>query len=116
MATWDIEVAGCSRVMHSAADKAAEYEGDFTGLSDALAEMVGTLTRSELVAAGVVEFAERVATPHIAAVAGHTQSALLGTGDAVNFYLAGDEQMAAEAQRGAAQAEYPADLPGGASR
>lgn len=112
MTTWDIDVPGAGRVIQRAADTAAAYEADLGGVDAATEAAVSALPHSPLVVQRLGEFVQEAAQPHLERIVGHTHSALQGTTDAVSFYVAGDQEMAARAQCNAALASYPTDTPG----
>lgn len=112
MATWDIDVPSAAAVLQSAGTQAQEYQTLFTQLDNAFSLLGSALATSPLVTSRLGEFAQEAATPHLQKVAGHTGSALQGTSDAITFYVAGDQEMAATAQSNAASASYPTDTPG----
>lgn len=112
MATWDIDVPMAGQVISNAGTEAAGYETDLSSVTTAFGIAQLNLNDSPLVLSRLAEFSESVAGPHLEKVVGHTHSALVGTSDAVRYYVAGDTEMAAEAQRNAALASYPGDIPG----
>ncbi|MET0695694.1 MAG: DUF6507 family protein [Propionibacteriaceae bacterium] len=113
MTRWDIDYAEALGVVGRAAGKAEGYQKNFTGVEDAATGLNGVLTHSQLVQSALNSFATEVAAPQLTTVAGHTDSAIRGTATAIHAYQAGQAQMAAEAQKNAAKADYPKDMPGG---
>ncbi len=112
MAQWDIQAPATGRLLAGASEQAQGYETDIGSVTSALEATGVALVNSPLAMSRVAEFAESVATPHLNKVVGHTASALQGTSAAVSAYMAGDTEMAAEAQRNASMATYPQDVPG----
>ncbi|MGL5818553.1 MAG: DUF6507 family protein [Phycicoccus sp.] len=112
MVVWDVDAAGAGRVIGAAADAAAGYVADVDRVDGAAEGVVNALPSSPLVVRGLVGFGVEVASPGVSAVAGYTHSAVQGGSDAVLAYVAGDVEMAAQAQHAAGAAVYPADTPG----
>jgi hypothetical protein len=113
MTRWDIDYAEALGVVGRAAGKAEGYQKDFTAVENAATGLNGVLAHSQLVQSALSSFATEVAAPQLTTVAGHTDSAIRGTATAIHAYQAGQSQMAAEAQKNAAKATYPKDMPGG---
>ncbi|MGL4744875.1 MAG: DUF6507 family protein [Dermatophilaceae bacterium] len=112
MVSWDVDASGAGRVIGAAADGASGLVGDVDRVSGAAEGVVNALPTSGLVMRHVVGFGEEVASPGVSAVAGYTHSAVQGGSDAVTAYVAGDMEMAAQAQHAATSATYPTDTPG----
>ena len=110
---WDISPAGVRGVLGRTETVAREFEGQLSRLHTALEGAVGQ-SCSELVASAVGGFMEKSARPAIQFVFTRTGACLSGAAQATNHYLAGDLEMAANAQAAAAGAPDPrAGMPGG---
>ncbi len=95
---------------------ASQFEGQLTRLNTALEGAVGQ-SCSQIVASAVSGFMQRSATPAIGFVFARTGACLTGAATATNHYVAGDLEMAANAQASASGAPDPrAMMPGGAGR
>jgi hypothetical protein len=115
MTRWDIDYAEALGIVKKAAGQAEGYKKNFTGIETAATGLNGDLTHSQLVQSALNSFATEVAGPELETVAGHTDSAIRGTATAIHAYQAGQAQMAAEAQKNAAKADYPDGMPGGSA-
>ncbi|MGL4177894.1 MAG: DUF6507 family protein [Dermatophilaceae bacterium] len=112
MTSWDVDAAGAARVIGAAADGAAGFVADVERVDGAAEGAVNALPESPLVMKHMVGFGQEVASPGVSAVAGYTHSAVQGGADAVRAYVAGDMEMAGQAQQASAMATYPTDTPG----
>ena len=113
MGRWDISPAGVAGVLTRIEGVASEFEGQMTSLNTALEGAVGQ-SSSEIVASAVSGFLERSATPAIGFVFARTGACMSGAANATNAYVAGDLEMAANAQASASAAPDPrAMMPGG---
>ncbi|MFN2494734.1 MAG: DUF6507 family protein, partial [Pseudonocardiaceae bacterium] len=106
MSRWDISPSGVRGVLSRTETVAQEFEGQMTRLRTALEGAVGQ-SSSEIVASAVGGFMERSATPAIQFVFTRTGACLSGAAQATNHYLAGDLEMAANAQAAASAAPDP---------
>jgi hypothetical protein len=112
VASWDLRVSGCDRVLRSTVSKVLGFDGDVAGVEEVFGAAMDSLRHGPLVAITVGEVVPRVVDPQVRLVVGHSDAAVRGTVDAVQSYIAGDEEMAARAQRHASLATYPSDTPG----
>jgi hypothetical protein len=113
MSRWDISPSGVQGVLGRTETVAQEFEGQMTRLRTALEGAVGQ-SSSEIVASAVGGFMEKSVTPAIQFVFTRTGACLSGAAQATNHYLAGDLEMAANAQAAASGAPDPrAGMPGG---
>ncbi|MCH1865812.1 DUF6507 family protein [Nocardioides sp. CFH 31398] len=113
MTNWDIDPNAAFGVVRTAATEAEGYETDLTAVETAMSDLGAALPNSQLVVQALSEYATEVVAPHVETALGHTNSAVRGTSDAINAYVAGDLEMAATAQSNAATVQYPAEMPGG---
>ena len=90
---------------------ASEFEGQMTSLNTALEGAVGQ-SCSEIVASAVSGFMQRSATPAIEFVFTRTGACLSGAAQATNHYVAGDLEMAANAQASVSASPVVSDMPG----
>lgn len=107
MANWDIKPGAAAGVLQKAGGQASGYSTDINSVSTALGSAATSLSKSPLVLSRLGEYKEKDLDPAMNKVAGHTHSALQGTADAITYYVAGDYEMAATAQRNAAKPTYP---------
>lgn len=114
MSRWDISPSGVQGVLSRTETVAQEFEGQMTRLRTALEGAVGQ-SCSEIVASAVGGFMKESGMPAIQFVFTRTGACLSGAAQATNHYLAGDLEMAANAQAAASAAPDPgATMPGGA--
>ena len=112
---WDIDVAGVNKVL---TDTVTEAE-PFDGLAKTYGENLGAIMEGlnydvfTVVAVAISEYAEHWA-PTLEAAATQVGASLTGAQNAVTAYMDGQEEMALNAQRAAANGEIP-DPPGGSS-
>ena len=111
MSTWDIDPAGVQGVLTRADDAASGFDAALTSMSGGM-EGAATAADSQPVGAALSAFAESVGTD-VEFVFRRTQAAVTGCVGAVNAYVAGDLQMAANAQASAAAAPSGAFAGGG---
>jgi hypothetical protein len=100
---WDIQPAGVQSVLARTQTTAGEFEGQMTRLNSALEGAAGQ-SSSDIVAGALVGFATEAAMPQIQFVFTRTAACLNAAAQAVNAYLDGDLQMAANAQASAVAA------------
>lgn len=113
MSRWDIQPSGVQGVLSRTETVAQEFEGQMNRLRTALEGAVGQ-SSSEIVASAVGGFMEKSGMPAIQFVFTRTGACLSGAARATNHYLAGDLEMAANAQAAASSAPDPrATMPGG---
>lgn len=113
MSRWDISPSGVQGVLSRTETVAQEFEGQMTRLRTALEGAVGQ-SCSEIVASAVGGFMEQSGMPAIEFVFTRTGACLSGAAQATNHYLAGDLEMAANAQAAVSAAPDPrATMPGG---
>jgi hypothetical protein len=111
---WDIHPAAVRGVLSQSQATAAEFEGQMTTLNSAM-EGAASQSCSNIVAEAISGYANRSAMPQIQAVFTRTSACLNGAAQAVNAYLEGDLQMAANAQASASAApDARASMPHGA--
>jgi len=92
---------------------ASEFEGQLRSVNTALEGAVGQ-SSSEIVAAAVSGFLQSSVMPAVGFVFARTGACLSGAAQATNAYVAGDLEMAANAQAAASAAPDPrAMMPGG---
>jgi hypothetical protein len=92
---------------------AQEFEGQMTRLRTALEGAAGE-SSSDIVASAIGGFMKESGMPAIEFVFTRTAASMTGAANATNAYLAGDLEMAANAQAGASAAPDPrASMPGG---
>ena len=100
MSRWDIQPAGVRGVLGQARAAAEEFENQMTTMNAAL-QGAAEQSSSNIVAEAISGYLTRSATPQIQAVFTRTEACLNGAAQAVNAYLHGDLQMAANAQASA---------------
>lgn len=106
MPSWDVSPSGVQGVLTSTGSVATEFTGELERVVTALQTSADS-SGSGLVAGALVGFATRLGTD-MQAVADRTSSAMSGCARAVQAYVAGDAEMAANAARSAAAAPVPA--------
>jgi hypothetical protein len=99
MSTWDIDPSGVQGVLARTGEVATGFDGALTTMASAL-EGAATASDSGPVSAALSEFVGSV-TADVRAVFSRTQAAMNGCAGAVNAYVAGDLEMAANAQAAA---------------
>jgi hypothetical protein len=97
---WDIDPAGVSSVVTRTGGVAQGFEGAASKYAGALEGAAGACG-SEIVGAALAGFAESQQRP-IESIVKRCGNVLTGAVEATKAYLAGDLEMAAEAQRNAA--------------
>ena len=113
MSRWDISPSGVQGVLSRTETVAHEFEGQMTRLRTALEGAVGE-SYSEIVASAVGGFMKESGMPAINFVFTRTGACMSGAAQATNHYVAGDLEMAANAQAAASAAPDPrAAMPGG---
>jgi hypothetical protein len=100
---WDVQPAGVRGVLGQTQAAAGEFENQMTTMNSALQGAVEQ-SSSTIVAEAISGYLARAATPQIQAVFTRTEACLNGAAQAVNAYLEGDLQMAANAQASASVA------------
>lgn len=110
MSNWDIDPSGVQGVLARTGEVATGFETALTTLSSSV-EGAASAGASEPVSAALAEFATSV-TADVQAVFLRTRSAVSGCAGAVNAYVAGDLEMAANAQSSAAAAPSGSFAPG----
>lgn len=114
MSRWDIDPAGVQGVLGRTQGTAGEFEGQMTSMNSAL-QGSASQSGSDIVAQALVGYANQSAMPQIQAVFGRTSACLNGAAQAVNAYVQGDLEMAANAQASASAApDARASMPHGA--
>ncbi|HWR47014.1 MAG TPA: DUF6507 family protein [Pseudonocardiaceae bacterium] len=114
MSRWDIQPAGVRGVLGQTQATAGEFEGQMTRMNSAL-QGAASQSSSDIVAQAISGYANQSAMPQIQAVFTRTAACLNGAAQAVNAYLEGDLQMAANAQASASAApNAQASMPHGA--
>ena len=103
MGRWDISPAGVQGVLTRTEGVASEFEGQVTSLNTAFSGAVSQ-SSSEIVAGAVEGFMTQSATPAIGFVFTRIGACVSGAAQATNHYVAGDLEMAANAQAGASAA------------
>ena len=103
MGRWDIQPAEVQSVLARTQTTAEEFEGQMTRLNSALEGAAGQ-SSSDIVAEALAGFATEAAMPQIQFVFTRTAACLNAAAQAVNAYLDGDLQMAANAQASATAA------------
>lgn len=112
MTQWDIHPTEVAGVLGATETAAKGFEEQITTLNAGL-QSAASQTSSELVATALAEFAT-AQTGHLQFVFTRTGACLTGAAGATNAYVAGDEQMAANAQSAAYAA--PGSAPPGTPR
>ncbi len=113
MAAWDIEPGGVHGVVAATAGIAAEFDTHAATLNTAI-DGAGAECSSGLVAGSLTELAAAQAV-QVEGVYARTNACLAGARNATDAYIAGDLQMAANAQTAASSAPVP-DMPGVGAR
>lgn len=114
MSRWDVHPAGVQGVLGRVQSSAQEFESQMTTMNSAMAGAAGQ-SSSDIVAQAISGYANQSAVPQIQAVFTRTAACLNGAAQAVNAYLDGDLQMAANAQASASAApDARASMPHGA--
>lgn len=110
MPRWDVEPAGVRGVLGRTEHVASGFEGHLRGLESAL-EGAGRQSSSGIVARALGGWAqaESAAMRFCFTRAGEAMS---GAANATRAYVAGDEEMAANAASSASAAPVPANMPG----
>lgn len=108
MPSWDIQPAGVEAVLARTHGVAEEFDPEVTALTGGLS---GSMEQSSspIVADAVNGFAAS-AKGSIDFVFDHTAAAIRGAGDATRAYVAGDLEMAANAQAAAGSAPDPTGI------
>ena len=115
MPDWDIQPGGVQGVLAATEGVAAEFDPEMATLRSGLEGAVAQCS-SEPVSAALVELAAAQGR-NTEFVFTRTGACLNGAAQATNAYIAGDEQMAANAQAAASSAPDPtATMPGGGAR
>jgi Family of unknown function (DUF6507) len=112
---WDIQPAGVRGVLGQTQAAAREFEHQMTTMN-AVLQGAASQSSSDIVAQAISGYIRQSATPQIQAVFTRTAACLNGAAQALNAYLEGDLQMAANAQASASaapQARVP--MPHGAT-
>ncbi len=102
MSSWDIDPAGVQGVLARTGEVASGFDTALRTLSSSV-QGAANASASGPVGSALAEFATSV-TADVQAVFGRTQAAMTGCAGAVNAYVAGDLEMAANAQSSAAAA------------
>ena len=110
MSNWDIDPSGVQGVLARTGEVATGFDTALTTLSSSL-QGAASAAASGAVGAALAEFASSV-TADVQAVFLRTQAAVNGCAGAVDAYVAGDLQMAANAQSSAAAAPSGSFAPG----
>ena len=110
MSNWDIDPSGVQGVLARTGEVATGFDTALTTLSSSL-QGAASAAASGPVGAALAEFASSV-TADVQAVFLRTQAAVNGCAGAVDAYVAGDLQMAANAQSSAAAAPSGSFAPG----
>lgn len=115
MSRWNIQPAGVQSVLAGTEGVATEFEGQVKSLNAALGGAAAE-SSSGIVAAALEGFAQSVGGS-ITVVFTRTGACLGAAAQATNAYVAGDLEMAANAQAGASAAPNPlATMPGRGGR
>lgn len=112
MSRWDIHPAGVQGVLGRTQATAGDFEHQMNRMNTAL-QGSASQSSSDIVAQALVGYANQSAMPQIRAVFTRTAACLNGAAQAVNAYLDGDLEMAANAQASASEAPDAAEMPGG---
>ncbi len=102
MSTWDIDPSGVQGVLARTGEVATGFDTALTTLSSSV-EGAATASDSGPVSGALAAFADSL-TADVQAVFSRTQAAVNGCAGAVNAYVAGDLEMAANAQAAASGA------------
>src|SRR5688500_7944894 len=102
MSSWDIDPAGVQGVLARTREVATGFDTALRSMSSSV-QGAASAGASGPVGAALAEFASSV-TADVQAVFARTQAAMDGCAGAVNAYVAGDLEMAANAQASAAAA------------
>lgn len=113
MSRWDIQPGEVQSVLGQTQAKAGEFEGQMTSLQSAL--QGGMSQSSSDIVAGALAGLADAKKPSIEFVFTRTSACLNAAAQAVNHYLAGDLEMAANAQASATAAPEAASMPRGAA-
>ena len=111
MGRWDISPAGVQGVLGRTEGVASEFEGQLKSLDAALSGAVSQ-SSSGIVAGAVEGFMTESGMPAIGFVFTRTGACLSGAAQATNHYVAGDPEMAANAQASASASPVVSDMPG----
>ncbi len=115
MGTWDIRPSGVQGVLQRTHAVAGEFEGQVRALNAAL-EDAAVQSSSDIVAGAISGFGA-AAQSSVEFVFTRTGAAMGGAAQAVNAYIRGDLEMAANAQASASAAPDPrGTMPGGPRR
>ena len=96
MSNWDIDPTGVQGVLARTGEVATGFDSALTSLSSAL-QGAANASASNPVGSALAVFAGAVSS-EVQAVFARTQAAMTGCAGAVNAYVAGDLEMAANAQ------------------
>jgi len=99
MSAWDIDPAGVNGVISKTKGHADDFEGHLKSISTAM-EGGAAGSASEIVAGAINGFVEHI-TPDVTFVVQRSGAVMNAAVDATNAYIAGDLEMAANAQRSA---------------
>lgn len=113
---WNIDVAHSARVVKTSAEQAEDYDTALKDLESIGERVQSVVSKSPPVVAALAEFYSEVVLPDMEAVVNRTGSAVGNTSWALQHYVDGDLEMAAESQRAATTAVVPESLPGGGGR
>ena len=102
MSNWDIDPTGVQGVLARTGEVATGFDSALTSLSSAV-QGAASSSASNPVGSALAEFAGAVSS-EVQAVFARTQAAMTGCAGAVNAYVAGDLEMAANAQASASAA------------
>jgi Family of unknown function (DUF6507) len=100
---WDISPEGVRTVLGRTENVATELERHVTGVNEAIDGVLVNVS-SDLVATAVDDFVARSAAPAVKAAFARINACLAAAGQATNAYVAGDLEMAGNAQAAAAAA------------
>lgn len=112
MTSWSIEPSGVVAVLHDVNSDAEALGEALNGLSPALEGAV-TATQSAAIADAVQSYFTIQEGPRIEGMSARIGAAASGVVTATEAYVAGDLEMAANAQTAAYSAIYPPALPSG---
>lgn len=113
--SWNIDVASSIATIRATATQAESVEPAVVGMEQALMLAASAIPGGVVVAA-LNDVVTNSLGPNAREAVARTGTIVTSTVQAVSFYVQGDLEMAAGAQRSAARAEVPTSLPGAGNR
>jgi|GEM_PF-3901251 len=106
MTGWRIDPAGLNRILTETSEAVQEVDTALQGAADTLAEVQGAGGYDGIVATAFSGFLQEVYDGAVTRMFSGYATALEGTANAANAYLAGDEQIAATIATGIGASDF----------